>query len=84
MHLFTVISLLTASVSAQGVLQYIAPQGGPPPGCVNTKAGLYEMSVQPIGKQKRANTFPQREIVSSLRDYVNSPANEHFRGKHSK
>jgi hypothetical protein len=57
------ISLFTTVALGQGVTQYIAPKAKPPAGCVDSKAGAYEVSVAPIGKIKRAETFPPREIV---------------------
>ena len=63
MHSVLAISLFTTVAWAQGVTQYIAPMGRSPQGCVDSKAGAYEVSIQPIGNVRRAVAFPPREIV---------------------
>jgi hypothetical protein len=71
MRSIVTITLLAATACAQGVTQYIAPTGRPPAGCVDSKAGEYELSVQPIGNSKRwVNAFPQREIVRHFSRHI--------------
>jgi hypothetical protein len=64
MRSITAISVLVATAWAQGVTQYIAPRGKPPSGCVDTRPGKYELSVEPLGVKKRdTGPFPPREKV---------------------
>lgn len=66
MRSVAVLSVLVATAWAQGVTQYIAPKGKPPSGCVDTRPGKYELSVEPLGKKKRDAPFPPREKVKAL------------------